>query len=46
MNFGPAMAMAARVAVAEVRALLAEPMPHDRVQLPGAFVDRVVAVGA
>jgi 3-oxoadipate CoA-transferase alpha subunit len=46
MNFAPAMAMAARVAVAEVRTLLAEPMPHDRVQLPGAFVDRIVAVGA
>jgi 3-oxoacid CoA-transferase A subunit len=46
MNFGPAMAMAARLAVAEVRAVQAEPMPHDRVQLPGAFVDRIVAVGA
>jgi 3-oxoadipate CoA-transferase alpha subunit len=46
MNFAPAMAMAARVAVAEVRTLLAEPMPHDRVQLPGAFVDRIVAVRA
>ncbi|MBO0763321.1 MAG: 3-oxoacid CoA-transferase subunit A [Hyphomicrobiaceae bacterium] len=46
MNFGPVMAMAARVAVAEVRAVLSEPMPHDRVQLPGTFVDRVVAVGA
>jgi 3-oxoadipate CoA-transferase, alpha subunit len=45
MNFGPVMAMAARVAVAEVRAVLAEPMAHDRVQLPGAFIDRVVAVG-
>jgi 3-oxoacid CoA-transferase A subunit len=46
MNFGPAMATAARVTVAEVRAVLAEPMPHDRVQLPGVFVHRVVAVGA
>jgi 3-oxoacid CoA-transferase A subunit len=45
MNFGPVMAMAARVAVAEVRAVLDEPMPHERVQLPGAFVDRIVAVG-
>ena len=45
MNFAPAMAMAARVAVAEVRAVLAEPMAYDRVQLPGVFVDRVVAVG-
>lgn len=46
MNFGPVMAMAASVAVAEVRAVLDAPMPHERVQLPGAFVDRVVAVGA
>jgi 3-oxoadipate CoA-transferase, alpha subunit len=46
MNFGPVMAMAASLAVAEVRTLLEEPMPHERVQLPGAFVDRVVAVGA
>src|SRR5215813_11003600 len=46
MNFGPVMAMAARTAVAEVRAMLAEPMPHERVQLPGAFVDRIVAAGA
>jgi 3-oxoadipate CoA-transferase, alpha subunit len=45
LNFGPVMAMAARVAVAEVRTVLAEPMAHDRVQLPGVFVDRVVAVG-
>jgi 3-oxoadipate CoA-transferase, alpha subunit len=46
MNFGPVMAMAARLAVAEVRAVLDEPMPHERVQLPGAFVDRIVAVEA
>jgi 3-oxoacid CoA-transferase A subunit len=46
MNFGPVMATAARVAVAEVREVLAEPLPPERVQLPGAFVDRVVAVGA
>jgi 3-oxoadipate CoA-transferase, alpha subunit len=46
MNFGPAMAMAVRVAVAEVRTVLAEPMPHERVQLPGVFVDRIVAVEA
>jgi 3-oxoadipate CoA-transferase, alpha subunit len=46
MNFSPAMATAAKLAVAEVRAVLDEPMPHDRVQLPGVYVDRVVAVGA
>ena len=44
MNFGPVMAAAATVTVAEVRAVLDEPMPHERVQLPGVYVDRVVAV--
>jgi 3-oxoadipate CoA-transferase, alpha subunit len=46
MNFGPVMATAATLAIAEVRAVLDEPMPHDRVQLPGVYVDRVVAVAA
>jgi 3-oxoadipate CoA-transferase alpha subunit len=46
MNFGPVMAAAATLAVAEVRAVLDEPMPHERVQLPGVYVDRVVAVSA
>src|SRR5437588_4122623 len=45
MNFGPVMATAATLAVAEVRALLDEPMPYERVQLPGLYVGRVVAVG-
>jgi acyl CoA:acetate/3-ketoacid CoA transferase alpha subunit len=31
--------------VAEVRIVLDAPIAHDRVQLPGVFVDRVVAVG-
>ena len=44
MNFGPAMATAAKLAVAEVRAVTDEPIPHERVQLPGIYVDRVVAV--
>src|SRR5215475_654870 len=44
MNFGPVMAMAASVAVA--REVLAEPIPPERVQLPGTYVNRVVAVGA
>jgi 3-oxoacid CoA-transferase A subunit len=44
-NFGPVMATAAKLAVAEVRAVLSEPIPHDRVQLPGIYVDRIVAVG-
>jgi 3-oxoadipate CoA-transferase, alpha subunit len=46
MNFGPVMATAAALAVAEVRTVLAEPMPHSRVQLPGAYVDRIVEVAA
>ena len=44
-NFGPAMATAAKLAVAEVRTVRGEPIPHDRVQLPGIYVDRVLAVG-
>jgi 3-oxoadipate CoA-transferase alpha subunit len=46
MNFGPVMATAARLAIAEVRAVLDEPMPHDQVRLPGVYVDRVVAVAS
>jgi len=46
MNFGLVMATAATLAVAEVRAVLDAPMSHERVQLPGFYVDRVVAVGA
>jgi 3-oxoadipate CoA-transferase, alpha subunit len=45
MNFGPVMVTAAKLAVAEVRAVLDEPVPHERVQLPGIYVDRIVAVG-
>lgn len=44
-NFGPAMATAAKITVAEVRAAQTEPLPHTDIQLPGVFVDRVVAVG-
>ena len=46
MNFGPAMATAAALTVAEVRATQDEALPHDRVQCPGVYVDRVVAVGS
>jgi 3-oxoadipate CoA-transferase, alpha subunit len=46
MNFGPVMATAATLAVAEVRTVLDEPMPHEHVQLPGVYVDRVVTVPA
>lgn len=44
MNFSPAMATASKLVVAEVRAVVAEPIPQERVQLPGIYVDRVVAV--
>lgn len=44
-NFGPAMATAAALAVAEVRVARDEPLAHDEVQLSGIYVDRVVAVG-
>jgi 3-oxoacid CoA-transferase A subunit len=44
MNFGPVMATAAKLAVAEVRVVDDELLPHERVQLPGVYVDRVVAV--
>src|SRR4051812_44620048 len=42
MNFGPVMATAAKLAVAEVREISDDPLPHERVQLPGIYVDRVV----
>jgi len=44
INFGPVMAAAANLTVAEVRKVLDGPMPHERVQLPGVYVDRVVTV--
>ncbi|MET4700459.1 3-oxoadipate CoA-transferase alpha subunit [Constrictibacter sp. MBR-5] len=44
-NFGPAMATAARLAVAEVRETVDEPIAPERVQLSGVYVDRILAVG-
>ena len=44
-NFGPAMATAARMTIAEVRAFEDTPLPHTEIGLSGAFVHRVVAVG-
>jgi 3-oxoacid CoA-transferase A subunit len=44
MNFGPVMATAAKLAVAEVRAVTDAPLAHERIQLSGVYVDRVVAV--
>src|SRR5438045_5336812 len=46
VNFGLVMATAAKLVVAEVRAAVDEPIPHERVQLPGTYVDRVVVAGA
>ena len=39
-------AAAANLTVVEVRTVLDEPMPHERVQLPGVYVDRVVTVAS
>jgi acyl CoA:acetate/3-ketoacid CoA transferase alpha subunit len=36
------MATAAKLAVAEVRLIEDAPLPHDQVQLPGIYVDRVL----
>ena len=45
VNFALAMATAASLVVAEVRADRdASRIPHERVQLPGTYVDRVVTV--
>jgi acyl CoA:acetate/3-ketoacid CoA transferase alpha subunit len=40
------MATAAKLALAEVARVLDEPIPHERVELPGSYIDRVVAVGS
>ena len=45
MNFGPAMATAAKLTIAEVRSVQEEPIAPERIQLPGVYVTRVVAVG-
>jgi len=44
-NFGPVMATAAKLAIAEVRATLDDAIPPERVQLPGLYIDRVVTEG-
>jgi 3-oxoacid CoA-transferase A subunit len=41
-NFGPAMATAAALTVAEVRQLADEPLGHEQTDLPGIYVDRVL----
>jgi 3-oxoadipate CoA-transferase alpha subunit len=45
-NFGPAMLTASKLAIVEVREALEDPLPHTVIQVPGSFVDRVLAVGA
>jgi 3-oxoadipate CoA-transferase, alpha subunit len=45
MNFGHAMATACTHTVVEVREALTEAMPQAEVQLPGVYVNSVVAVG-
>ncbi|MFM9938335.1 MAG: CoA transferase subunit A [Hyphomicrobiaceae bacterium] len=42
-NFGPVMATAAKLAVAEVRTIHTAPLPHDQIDLPGVYIDRVLA---
>lgn len=44
MNFGLAMATAAKLTIAEVREVQAEALTMERIQLPGIYVNRVVAV--
>jgi len=41
-NFGPAMATAAKLTIAEVRVVEPAAIPHTRAQLPGVYVDRIV----
>lgn len=45
MNFGPAMATASKLVVAEVRAFSDTPIPPEQVMLSGVFVDRIVVAG-
>ena len=42
-NFGPAMATAAKWRSPKCARSRTSPSPHDRVQLPGIYVDRIVA---
>lgn len=46
MNFGPAMATAAALAIAEVREFSDTPIPPEAVQLSGVFIDRIFVAGA
>ena len=43
-NFGPAMAMASRIAVVEVDYISDEPLTPNNVDIPGIFTQRIIAV--
>ncbi len=43
-NFGPVMAMAADIAVVEVDEVSEEPLPPNSIDIPGIFVQRILAV--
>ena len=45
-NFGPAMATASKLSIAEVRESFTNPMAPPEVQLSGVYVDRVVTAEA
>ena len=45
-NFGPAMASASTITIAEVEELSDTPLAHDAIDIPGMFVQRVVQVRA
>ena len=44
-NFNPVMAMAGRLAIAEVRQLSADALPPESVVTPGIFVSRLTEYG-
>lgn len=45
-NFGPMMATAAKLAIAEVNQAQHAAIPYEQVQLPGVYIDRVFATEA
>lgn len=44
MNFAPGMAAAARITVVEVDRIEAEPLPPHAIDIPGIYVQRVIAL--
>lgn len=45
VNFGPAMATASKLVVAEIRAFSDTPIPPELIQLSGVYVDRILIAG-